>query len=104
MNTENKRSPVPLILISLGIWLPIIYAALTLYVSQGASDQTGAAFGGMTVILAQVEIFAVIFLLVYAFAIKPWRLSKKVRTAFFINVLGAAFAAITIIITLARMH
>ncbi|KTB58548.1 hypothetical protein [Pseudomonas syringae] len=104
MDTENKArpfNPVPLGLISLGIWLPIIGAA---YLSQGPADPSGStAFGGGTVILAQIEIFAVIFLLLYAIAIKPWRLTKGVRTVFYINAVAAVIAAITIITTLARM-
>ncbi|KPC34576.1 Uncharacterized protein ABJ99_4683 [Pseudomonas syringae pv. cilantro] len=104
MDTENKArsfNPVPLGLISLGIWLPIIGAA---FLSSGPADPSGSmAFSGGTVILAQIEIFAVIFLLLYAIAIKPWRLSRTVRTVFWINAVAAVVAAITIITTLARM-
>ncbi|KAA8709988.1 hypothetical protein [Pseudomonas cannabina] len=104
MDTENKArpfNPVPLGLISLGIWLPIIGAA---FLSSGPADPSGSmAFSGGTVILAQIEIFAVIFLLLYAIAIKPWRLSRTVRTVFWINAVAAVVAAITIVTTLARM-
>ncbi|KPW46749.1 MULTISPECIES: hypothetical protein [Pseudomonas syringae group] len=104
MDTENKGSagsPVPLTLISLGIWLPIIGTA---YLSSGPVDPSAStAFGGGTVILAQIEIFAIIFLLVYAFAIKPWRLSKRVRAVFYVNALAAVVAAIGIIVTLANI-
>ncbi len=104
LDTENKArpfNPVPLGLISLGIWLPIIGAA---FLSSGPADPSGSmAFSGGTVILAQIEIFAVIFLLLYAIAIKPWRLSRTVRTVFWINAVAAVVAAITIITTLARM-
>ena len=86
MDTENKArpfNPVPLGLISLGVWLPIIGAT---YLSQGPADASGStAFGGGTVILAQIEIFAVIFLLLYAIAIKPWRLSRTDRKSTRLN-------------------
>ena len=107
MDTENKArafNPVPLILISLGIWLPIIGTLLTSYLSRDPATPSGPmAFGGAVVLLAQVEIFAIIFLLIYAFAVKPWRLSTTIRAVFSINAVAAVVAAIGIIVTLANI-
>ncbi|MEX5497661.1 hypothetical protein [Pseudomonas syringae] len=107
MDTENKAralNPVPLILISLGIWLPIIGTLLTYYMSRDADALSGSmAFGSTVVLLAQVEIFAIIFLMIYAFAVKPWRLSTTLRTVFSINAVAAVVAAIGIIVTLANI-
>lgn len=107
MDTENKArafNPVPLILISLGIWLPIIGTLLTYYMSRDADALSGSmAFGSAVVLLAQVEIFAIIFLMIYAFAVKPWRLSTTLRTVFSINAVAAVIAAIGIIVTLANI-
>ncbi|KPW63510.1 Uncharacterized protein ALO82_00188 [Pseudomonas syringae pv. broussonetiae] len=67
MDTENQTrpfNPIPLILISLGIWVPIIGALLTYYLSRDADGLSGSmALGSAVVLLAQVEIFAIIFLL-----------------------------------------
>ncbi|EGH03440.1 MULTISPECIES: hypothetical protein [Pseudomonas syringae group genomosp. 2] len=107
MDTENQTrpfNPIPLILISLGIWLPIIGTLLTYYLSRDADALSGSmAFGSAVVLLAQVEIFAIIFLMIYAFAVKPWRLSRKICTVFSINAVAATVAGIGIVITLANI-
>ncbi|EKN47266.1 MULTISPECIES: hypothetical protein [Pseudomonas syringae group] len=103
MNTAKKPSfnqYLMLALIGLGIWFPVVWTALAYAVSSAAEPMT---IGSAIVLLGQLEIFAIIFLLIYAFCFKPWRLSVALRVGFFLNVLGAAVAAVGIIVGLANL-
>lgn len=103
MNTVKKTTfnqYLLLALIGLGVWLPVVWTAIAFIASSAASPMT---IGSAVVLLGQLEIFAIIFLIIYAFCFKPWKLSKALRFGFFLNVLGAVAAVIGIVVALARM-
>ncbi|QHF04880.1 hypothetical protein N015_21720 [Pseudomonas asturiensis] len=103
MNTAKKtgfNQYLLLALIGLGVWVPVVWTALAFYASSAESPMK---VGSAIVLLGQLEIFAIIFLVIYAFCFKPWRLSTTARLGFFFNVLGAAAAAVGIIVALANM-
>jgi len=103
VNTAKKPSfnqYLMLALIGLGIWLPVVWTALAYAASSAAEPM---AIGSAIVLLGQLEIFAIIFLIIYTFCFKPWRLSVALRVGFFLNVLGAAVAAVGIIVGLANL-
>ncbi len=103
MNTAKKPSfnqYLMLALIGLGIWFPVVWTALAYAVSSAAEPMT---VGSAIVLLGQLEIFAIIFLIIYTFCFKPWRLSTALRFGFFLNVLGAGIAIVGIIVALANV-
>ncbi|MBI6845841.1 hypothetical protein BTW15_27455 [Pseudomonas syringae pv. tomato] len=86
-----------LTLIGLGVWLPISGIAFCIYVLRTASN---LGMGGLTVVgtifsLLCIEFVATGMLLIYAYLKKPWRLSRKIRTIFFMHALAAGLTAIS---------